>query len=147
MTRRPLRLASALFCGVVAISIAASSVAATFELKANLKGSTEVPANGTGGTGSLNAAYDTAAKRLSWRGTYSGLTGPATAAHFHIGNPGKNGPVVIPVILGSDAKGHFEGSAVLTDAQASDLLASKWYFNIHTAAHKEGEIRGQVTKK
>jgi hypothetical protein len=40
----------------------------------------------------------------------------------------------------------FEGEATLTDAQASDLMAGKWYFNIHTAANKGGEIRGQVTK-
>jgi hypothetical protein len=40
----------------------------------------------------------------------------------------------------------FEGEATLNDAQASDLMAGKWYINIHTAANKGGEIRGQVTK-
>jgi hypothetical protein len=39
------------------------------------------------------------------------------------------------------------GAATLTDAQAADLQAGKWYFNIHTAAHPGGEIRGQVMKK
>jgi hypothetical protein len=34
----------------------------------------------------------------------------------------------------------------LTDEQAAELLAGKWYFNIHTAANKGGEIRGAVTK-
>ena len=34
----------------------------------------------------------------------------------------------------------------LTDAQAEELMAGKWYVNIHTAANKAGEIRGQVTK-
>jgi len=34
----------------------------------------------------------------------------------------------------------------LTDTQAADLLAGKWYFNIHTEANRPGEIRGQVTK-
>ena len=28
----------------------------------------------------------------------------------------------------------------------ADLAAGKWYFNIHTAANKGGEIRGQVMK-
>ena len=40
----------------------------------------------------------------------------------------------------------FEGSATLTEAQATDLLAGKWYVNVHTEANKGGEIRGQVTK-
>ncbi|HZX84937.1 MAG TPA: CHRD domain-containing protein, partial [Reyranella sp.] len=31
-------------------------------------------------------------------------------------------------------------------AQAADLAAGRWYFNIHTAANPPGEIRGQVTK-
>src|SRR6266851_816002 len=39
-----------------------------------------------------------------------------------------------------------KGSATLTDAQAADLTAGRWYFNIHTAANKGGEIRGQVVK-
>ena len=39
-----------------------------------------------------------------------------------------------------------EGSATLTDAQAADLMAGKYYINIHTAANPGGEIRGQVTK-
>jgi hypothetical protein len=50
--------------------------------------------------------------------------------------------VPIPGIASSPA----EGSATLTDAQASDLLAGKLYVNIHTAANPGGEIRGQVTK-
>jgi hypothetical protein len=39
-----------------------------------------------------------------------------------------------------------KGTATLTDAQAADLAAGKWYFNVHTEANKGGEIRGQVTK-
>ena len=40
---------------------------------------------------------------------------------------------------------HF--AATLTDAQIADLVAGKWYFNIHTAANPGGEVRGQVTKQ
>jgi hypothetical protein len=123
---------------------ASPSMAAMINLKADMKASNEVPSNSSKGSGSITATYDDASKKLSWKGSVSGLSGPATAAHFHIGEAGKNGGVVIP-IAGAD-KGAFEGSATLTDAQAADMLAGKWYVNVHTAANKGGEIRGQLTK-
>jgi hypothetical protein len=112
-------------------------------LKAAMNASSEVPPTQSSGTGTLTATYDTTSKKLSWKGSYSGLTGPATAAHFHEGEPGKNGGVVVPITPNTSP---FEGSATLTDAQAADLMAGKWYVNVHTAANKGGEIRGQVTK-
>jgi hypothetical protein len=112
--------------------------------KAALSGKDEVPANSTKGSGSVDATYDTTTKKLSWKGTYSGLTGPATAAHFHgPAEPGKNAGVFVPA---DAAKSPFEGTATLTDAQAADLTKGEWYFNVHTAENKGGEIRGQVTK-
>jgi hypothetical protein len=45
-----------------------------------------------------------------------------------------------------DPKSGAKGSATLTDAQAADLTAGKYYINVHTAAHPDGEIRGQVAK-
>jgi CHRD domain len=109
-----------------------------------LKGASEVPPVDSRGTGSVSASFDTASKKLSWKGTVTGLSGPAIAAHFHSGEVGKNGGVAVP-IAGAD-KGSFEGSATLTDAQAEELMAGKWYVNVHTAANKGGEVRGQVTK-
>ena len=135
-------LAALAFAG--ALAFASPSMAAMVNLKADLKASNEVPVNDSKGAGSVTATYDTASKKLSWKGTISGLSGPATAAHFHAGEAGKNGAVVIP-ITGAD-KGSFEGSATLTDAQEADLMAGKLYVNIHTAANKGGEIRGQVMK-
>jgi hypothetical protein len=127
-----------------ALAIASPTMAANVNLKADMKGLSEVPPTDSKGSGSVTATFDTASKKLSWKGSVSGLTGPATAAHFHSGEVGKNGGVAVP-IAGAD-KGSFEGSATLTDAQADDLMAGKWYVNVHTAANKGGEIRGQVTK-
>jgi hypothetical protein len=109
-----------------------------------LQASAEVPPNDSAGTGAVTVTYDTVSKKLTWQGTYSGLTGPAIAGHFHgPAEPGKNASVVVPIA----PKGSpFEGSTDITDAQAADLLAGRWYVNIHTDAHKGGELRGQVLK-
>jgi len=133
----------ALACGV-SLACAAPSVAAMVDLKADLKASNEVPPNESKGTGSVTATFDTDSNRLSWKGTVSGLIGTVTAAHFHAAEVGRNGAVAVPII-GAD-NDSFEGSATLTDTQAEDLMAGRWYVNIHTTTHKAGEIRGQVTK-
>jgi Cu/Zn superoxide dismutase len=138
-------LLAALAC-TAALAFATPSMAAMTQFKADLKASNEVPPNDSKGTGEVTATYDSASKTLSWKGSYSGLTGPATAAHFHAGAAGKNGGVVVPIFAGPSAKSPFAGSKKLTDAQAAQLESGGWYVNIHTAAHKGGEIRGQVVK-
>ena len=138
-----LRTALAVSAFMMAGALASPASAEVVNLKATLNASSEVPANSSTGTGTLTASYDTASRKLSWKGSYSGLTGPATAAHFHTGEPGKNGGVALAITPNASP---FEGSATLNDAQAADLLAGKWYVNVHTEANKGGEIRGQVTK-
>jgi hypothetical protein len=124
--------------------LAAPSFAATVKFKADLKGSSENPPNQTAGTGTVTATYDTGTKVLTWDGTYTGLTGPATAAHFHgPAEAGKNAGVAVPIAPPTTP---LHGTATLTDAQASDLMAGMWYVNVHTEANKGGEIRGQLTK-
>jgi hypothetical protein len=114
-------------------------------LKATLDGKSEVPANTSAATGTADVNYDAATKKITWKLTYSGLTGPATAAHFHgPAEAGKNAGVKVPIANATASP--IEGSATLTDEQAADLVAGKYYVNIHTAANPGGEIRGQVTK-
>jgi hypothetical protein len=110
---------------------------------AKLDGAAETPPNDTKGTGAVDAHFDTATKTLTWTVTYSGLTGPATMAHFHGPAPeGKAAPVMVPIkdSLASPIK----GSATLSDDQAKALTDGMIYFNIHTDAHKSGEVRGQL---
>ncbi|WP_440641543.1 CHRD domain-containing protein [Bradyrhizobium sp. PUT101] len=115
------------------------------KLKATLDGKAEVPATTSSGTGTADLNYDAASKKLSWTVTYSGLSGPATAAHFHgPAETGKNAGVAVAIPNASSSP--VKGEATLTDAQAADLLGGKYYINIHTAANPGGEIRGQVTK-
>jgi hypothetical protein len=131
-------LAGALLSAILSPGAKAETVTYNVELK----GSQEVPANDTTGTGAAAVTYDSATKLLTWKVTYSGLSGPATAAHIHgPAEPGKNAPVVIGF---PKPESPIEGSATLTDAQAADLAAGKLYINVHTAANKGGEIRGQL---
>jgi hypothetical protein len=143
MTSTILRSTVAAIAMTGALALATPSMAAMVNLKADLKASAEVPPNDSKGTGSVTATYDDASKKLTWKGTYKDLSGPATAAHFHSGEAGKNGGVAVPISPNGPA---FEGSATLNDAQAADLMAGKLYVNVHTAANKGGEIRGQLTK-
>jgi hypothetical protein len=127
------------------LAFAPAAFAATENYAADLKASSQVPANDSKGSGTLTATYDTASKKLTYTVTYKDLTGPATMAHFHGPADAKtNAPVVVPA---KDAANPIKGEATLTDAQAADLQSGKWYFNVHTEKNKGGEIRGQVMKK
>jgi len=130
------------------LASAAPSYAAAVTFKADLKASSEVPPNQSSGSGSVTALFDPASKQLTWEGSYSGLTGPVTAAHIHgPAEPGKNAGVVTWISeKGQPFPSPFKGSATLTDDQASDLMAGRYYVNIHTAANPGGEIRGQILK-
>ena len=109
---------------------------------ATLNGASEVPALTVPGTGSATVTLDKSTKTLTWNVAYSGLTGPARAAHFH--GPAAAGTNATPVVPITVSASPMVGSAQLTDAQIADLMAGKWYVNIHTAANQGGEIRGQV---
>jgi len=129
--------------GVIALCLASGAAEAETKIfRATLDGASEVPPDTSAGTGAATATLDTATGKLSWNVTYSGLTGPAKAAHIHgPADPGKNAGVVIPFIVKASP---IKGSATLTAAQMADLEAGKYYVNIHTAANKGGEIRGQL---
>lgn len=110
---------------------------------AKLTGGAEVPANASPGTGSFEARLNKDTSVLKWKVSYAGLTGPVTAAHLHgPAAPGSNAGPVVP--FSGPLSSPFTGEATLTAAQVADLMAGKWYANLHTAAHPGGEIRGQV---
>ena len=110
-----------------------------------LSAANEVPSNSSYGTGTVEATWKPSTMTLSYKVTYSGLTGPATAAHFHgPALPGANAGVALPVTIGTPNLMTMQGEAVLTENQASDLANGLWYFNVHTAANPGGEIRGQM---
>jgi hypothetical protein len=104
-----------------------------------------VPPTTSKGTGTFQASLNPSSKVLTYTLTYSGLTGPATAAHIH--GPaavGANAGVMVP--LKPPLTSPIKGTATLTDSQISDINAGQTYVNVHTKEHPAGEIRGQIAK-
>ncbi len=130
--------------GVLALPALPAS-AETIALGAELSGKNDIPPNDTTGSGVAELTYDTATKELSWKVTYSGLTGPAIAAHIH--GPAPSGGNAGVMIGFADAASPIEGSTTLDESKEKAVLAGHTYVNIHTDAHPGGEIRGLVRRK
>lgn len=132
------------------LATGSAAVAAQFKFRATLTCGGEVPPLSCNGTGTVNATLDTSSNQLTWTATYRGLTGKVIGAHFHgpvsyVGNTSEqNAPIQVgtPGALGSP----FKGSTNITATQAGDLRDGRWYFNIHTPTHQDGEIRGQLVR-
>jgi len=128
-----------------ALLAASPASAEMVKLAATLDGAQQSPAVDVPGKGSAQLTFDTESKKLDWTVEYADLSGAPAAGHFHgPADKGANADVAVP--FEGDLASPIKGSATLTDAQAADLLAGKYYINLHTAAHKGGEIRGQVEK-
>jgi hypothetical protein len=129
--------------GLLVTALAWSSgQAATVTYKGTLSGAAEVPPVTSKGTGSAVVTVDPATKAISWTVTYSGLSGPATAAHIHCGAAaGANAGVAVKF---DNPASPITGAGSLTDAQLADMQAGKCYVNVHTDANKGGEIRAQL---
>jgi hypothetical protein len=124
----------------------ASAQAAPVSFKVALTGAQQVPPVQTAATGTADLSYDPATRMLTWSVAYSGLSGPATMAHFHgPAADGKNAPPTLWLSeKGAAVANPITGNATLTPEQAQQLMAGEWYVNVHTQANPNGEIRGQV---
>jgi hypothetical protein len=139
-----MKLRGSFVAALLAVGFLASAAQAQMYM-AHLDGKSEVPPKETKGTGDLQAKLDPATKTLTYTLTYSGLSSPVTAAHFHgPASPGTNAGVVLPIPHAT--KSPVKGRAKLTDAQIADLEAGKLYVNVHTKTNPGGEIRGQVMR-
>ena len=113
-----------------------------------MSGAQETPAVTTAATGTVEASYNKLTKTLSYKVTFSGLSGNATAAHIH--GPGETGILagVLQTFTGFPAKtsGTYGGTLLFEEVKIleADLLANRYYVNIHTAANPNGEIRAQL---
>ena len=111
------------------------------EITVALSGQNEIPPVTTpaSGTGTLTIGPD---KSVGGKVTISGMS--ATVAHIHEAAAGSNGGIIIPLTKTSDNVWAVPAGTKLTDAQYESYKAGRLYFNIHSEAHKSGEIRGQI---
>jgi hypothetical protein len=123
--------------GIFAVSLTASAE----DVKVTLTGADEVPAVTTEAKGEGTI---TIAKDMSVTGNVktSGIEG--VAAHIHLAEPGKNGPPVVTLTKGEGGTWTTPAGAKLTEEQYKAFKAGNLYVNVHSAAHKGGEIRGQL---
>jgi len=135
--------------GTLALTSLASGQAgrttAALKFKATLSTAQVVPhIKGTNATGTFKATLT--GPHLVWTLTYSHLSGPAVAAHIHLGAPGKNGMALVSLCGPPPCKSSMSGNAnSVTDDIAALMSKSGAYVNVHTDKHAEGEIRGEIT--
>jgi hypothetical protein len=140
----PLALAALIASGSHALAL-------VIPIQATLTGGGEVPANNSPARGLMEGTFDTDTNTLTWTVTYSGLSSPAIAAHFHgpvsyLGlTPEENAP--IQVGTPGDLASAFHGVAKIDNDQAKDLKDGRWYFNVHLKNFPAGEIRGPVVRR
>ena len=128
--------------GAATVFFAGYSVPAlSQEVKVTLGGDQEIPPVTTpaSGSGTFIVGAD---KSVSGTVTVAGMS--VTVAHVHEAPAGKNGPIVFPLTRSSDTVWTVPAGAKLSDVQYESFKAGNLYFNIHSAAHKTGEVRGQI---
>jgi len=162
---------------VIAFMIAAFPVALSVRadhddlttFRAKLNGFGEVPPKLVDGSGKFNATLSEDQTSISWTLSWSGLTGPAGAAHIHFGQPQNVGSIVVffcggggrpPCPDGPGHSGTVTGTWTSADVLAVPsqgvaagdfagflriLRARLGYANVHTPQFGGGEIRGQVS--
>ena len=127
---------------VVAVALATcSALVLAGEIKVTLSGAQEVPPVTTSASGSGSIVINDD-KSVSGSITTMGIA--ATAAHIHMAPTGANGGVIVPFVKSGENSWSPQPGAKLTDEQYASFKAGNLYVNVHSAANKGGEIRGQL---
>ncbi|MBK0403768.1 CHRD domain-containing protein [Adhaeribacter sp. BT258] len=120
-----------------------------------MNGKQEVPPVNTPASGSGLVSIDRDQTNAHYMMVWSGLSGPATAAHFHLGKFGVAGPVIFNLTPSFNnttnptaAAGYWHAGSTppFTTRNSVQFRSDSMYVNVHTAANPSGEIRGQVLR-
>jgi CHRD domain len=110
-------------------------------LQSLLSGSQMTPPTNSLATGTAVAFLHQPQNRLCYVVETAGIAN-VTAAHLHFGAPGQVGA---QVSAAGGANGIWCGvTDSMSDADAAAMLAEQVYLDVHTTAHPNGEIRGQL---
>jgi hypothetical protein len=132
---------SSIHAALTVVLLFGSGLALASDSKVTLTGKEEVPAVETAATGSGTITVG-ADKSVSGSVTTKGMDG--IAAHIHQAAAGKNGPPIIALEKSGDGKWSVPKDSKLSDEQLAAYKAGELYVNVHSAAHKGGEIRAQL---
>jgi hypothetical protein len=111
-------------------------------LVATLSGANEVAPGDPDGGGKFTVEIDAEAGDFCYSLTTEKV-GKASGAHLHSGAAGTNGPVEIPIQVASDMCIAVEPSKLKPIIEKPE----DFYVNVHTAAHPDGAVRGQLAKR
>jgi len=145
MARTILKTALVLFPVLIITHFAGN--ATTYPINVTLSGAQEAPANGSTGTATLTGTYNDSTNLLKYIVTFSGLSANTTAAHFHAPAPPGISAGVVFAATGFPTgvtSGSYSDSIVLSSGQEDTLKMGLWYFDIHTTAFTNGELRAQI---
>ena len=135
-----LLLAALLGTTLVSTALGGAALARTLSVMGTFEPETGVS---TTPTGDVSGSFNTATHKLHYTATYSGMSGPLVAAHFHgPAKPGVNAGILKPIAKPYDSP--IERTTTLTAAETRDLMHGLVYVNLHTAAHPDGEARAQL---
>jgi CHRD domain len=142
-------LAAAVVVALAIVGLATAATATeTYKFKASLTAGAEVPkpkgvpASATGTFTATTVEPETGRVHMTWKLTFSHLSGKAVQAHIHLGKPGKAGNVL--VALCAPCRSGQTGKATIARSVEGDLERGATYVNVHTPKNLAGEIRGQV---
>lgn len=112
--------------------------------RATMTGAEEVPPVTSSGTGALQVVLSSDSTKVNCHGFWNGIAS-VSAAHVHQADAGVAGPVAFPLTIDSTTGSLSCADQAVTAPQVSALNAGGMYSNVHSAAHTDGEVRGQLT--
>lgn len=117
----------------------------SYTLDGVIDGAQVVPISSSSASGIITGGFDGSKNTMTGTIKWSGLSGSPTAIHIHGGNPGRNGyPLFIMINIPKGTTDSLNFRSVLTESQETSVGTGGFYFDIHTSAYPNGEIRGQI---